>query len=77
LQQQIVSKGGETVKQKWTGNLIGRMHNADVTYDELAKEAGCTKSYISMILNGRRNPEGARERLESAFDAIVSRRKSD
>ncbi len=63
------------MKEKWTGELIGKMHNADVTYDELAEEAGYVKGYISMILNGQRNPVGARNRLESAFDRIVERRE--
>lgn len=62
------------MKEKWTGELIGKMHNADVTYGELAEEAGYVKGYISMILNGQRNPVGARERLESAFIRIVKRR---
>ena len=33
--------------ETWTGNLIGKMHNKDVTYDELAEEMGVTKSYVS------------------------------
>lgn len=61
--------------EKWTGRLIGQMHNEKVTYDDLAKELGVTKSYISMILNGARKPEGARERMESAVAAIVQRKK--
>lgn len=44
--------------ETWTGNLIGKMHNKDVTYDELAEEMGVTKSYVSMILNGHRRPAG-------------------
>lgn len=65
------------MKEKWTGELIGRMHNADVTLEELGTELGVGKSYVSMILNGLRNPVGARERLESAFESIVQRKKSD
>lgn len=58
----------------WTGNLIGRMHNERVTAADLAAELGCTKAYISMIFHGARAPEGAQERLESAFEAILARR---
>lgn len=39
--------------EAWTGNLIGKMHNKGITYDDLAEEMGVTKSYISMILNHR------------------------
>lgn len=51
----------------WTGKLIGEMHNARVTYDELAAELGCGKAYVCMILNGRRRPDGAEQRLNDAF----------
>ena len=64
------------MKEKWTGDLVGKMHNADVTYDDLSAETGWVKGYISMILNGQRNPMGAREKLEGAFNAVVARRKS-
>lgn len=58
----------------WTGNLIGRMHNKGITYDELAAEMGVGKSYISMILNGRRKPANIRKRMEDAVDTIILRR---
>lgn len=61
--------------EKWTGRLVGRMHNEKITYEELAEELGVTKAYVSMILNGSRKPEGIRERMEGAVDAIVKRRK--
>lgn len=60
--------------ETWTGNLIGKMHNKDVTYDELAKEMGVTKSYVSMILNGHRRPPDIRNRMEVAFNCIIQRR---
>lgn len=61
--------------EKWTGVLIGKMHNARVSYDEVAAELGCTKSYVSLILNGRRKPPDARKRLESAVSAVIQRKK--
>ena len=60
--------------ETWTGNLIGKMHNKDVTYDELAEEKGVTKSYVSMILNGHRRPPDIRNRMEVAFNSIIQRR---
>lgn len=60
--------------EKWTGKLIGKMHNKDVTYDELAEEMGVTKSYVSMILNGHRRPPDIRNRMEAAFNSIIQRR---
>lgn len=65
------------MREKWTGDLIGRMHNERVTYDDLAEVLGCTKSYISMVLNGHRSPENARERMNDAFSAVLERRKME
>ncbi|MBQ6756484.1 MAG: helix-turn-helix transcriptional regulator [Oscillospiraceae bacterium] len=62
--------------EKWTGELIGKMHNERVTLADLAAEAGWVKGYVSMILNGTRNPPGARERLENAFERVIGKRIS-
>lgn len=65
------------MKPKWTGDLVGKMHRYEVTLEDLANECGYVKGYVSMILNGHRSPEGCREKLEAAFNAIVERRQSD
>ena len=49
------------------------MHNNGITYDDLANEIGVTKPYISMILNGKRKPEGIRKRMEDAVSALIAR----
>ena len=63
------------MKEKWTGRLIGRMHNEEITRNDLANELGVKKSYISMILNCDRKPPNAQQRLEAGVDAIIERRK--
>ena len=60
--------------EAWTGNLIGNMHNKGITYDDLAEEMGVTKSYISMILNGKRKPPGIRGRMDAAVNNIIQHR---
>ena len=62
--------------EKWTGRLVGRMHKERVTYEDLGKEMGVTKAYISMILSGARKPEGIRERMESALNSVIERKKA-
>ena len=62
------------MREEWTGDLIGRMHNAEVSMTELAQEMNVKKPYVSMILNGHRSPKGGRERLEAAFNNIIRRR---
>jgi predicted transcriptional regulator len=61
--------------EKWTGRLVGRMHNEMVSQDDMAEELGVTKAYVSMILHGRRKPDGIRERMETAFESVISKRK--
>lgn len=63
--------------EMWTGDLIGRMHNAKVAKADIANEMGVTRSYISMILNGERKPKNAEARFNAAFDAIMARRKGE
>ncbi len=59
--------------EKWTGRLVGKMHNEGITYDDLAAEMGVTKAYISMILNGRRKPDGIRNRMEAAVGRLIKK----
>lgn len=63
--------------EKWTGNLLGRMHNEQITRKDLADEIGFCKGYVTMILNGQRTPADARQRLESAFEEIKRKRKEN
>lgn len=60
--------------ETWTGNLIGQMHNNKVSYADIANELGVTKSYISMILNSKRNPPEIQQRMEEAFAKIMEHR---
>jgi len=63
--------------EKWTGELVGRMHNEDVTLEDLANQMGVTKGYISQILHCRRTPPNAKERLNTAFADILTKRKTN
>ena len=62
--------------EKWTGRLVGRMHNERINAEDVASEMGGTPAYVSMILNGKRNPPGAKVRMEQAVDMIVKKRKA-
>ena len=63
--------------EAWTGELVGKMHMHRVSNQDLANEMFCCKSYVGRILNGQRNPKGARERLEAAFERVLEKRKED
>lgn len=62
------------MREKWTGHLIGQMHNEKITYQMVADELGITKAYVGMILNGKRTPKNGKQRIEDAVKAILSRR---
>lgn len=61
---------------QWTADLLGKMHLAGVTAKELAAEAGWHPKYLSVVLNGHREPKGAEQTLSAAFERIVNRRNS-
>lgn len=60
--------------EKWTGLLIGKMHNNNISQNELAEELGFTKSYVSMVLRGFKRPDLAKTQFNEAVDRIIERR---
>ena len=62
---------------QWTGALVGKMHNKEISNEDLAKELGFTPAYVSMILNGKRNPPNIRQRMEEAVNNIVLKKKTE
>ena len=57
--------------KEWTGNLVGLMHNNQITFTKLAEQLGVTNRYVSMVLNGHRDPPGAEERFMEAVRQII------
>ena len=62
---------------QWTADLIGEMHLARVSKKQLAEHLGVTPEYVSMILNGHRDPDGAAGRFREALAQIISARNQD
>lgn len=60
--------------EKWTGELLCKMHNNRISRADIAKEMGCSKAYISMLLNGAKKSPTAKDRLNAAADAIIKRK---
>lgn len=63
------------MNERWTGNIVGKMHIHNISCKDLAEEMGVSRSYVSMILNGRRFPLDGRERMAAALDALIERKK--
>lgn len=59
---------------QWIGDFVGRMHRNRITITQLAQEVGVTREYLSMVLNGHREPDGIEQRLNRALDNIVEQR---
>lgn len=56
---------------QWTGDLVGKMHNAGITAKRLAEEMGKNPKYVSGVLNGHYSPKKAEEEFNNAFQRIV------
>ena len=55
---------------QWTGELVGRMHNAGVTAKQLAAEMGKNPKYVSQVLNGHYSPKKAEAEFNEAFKSL-------
>ena len=60
--------------EKWTGDLVGAMHMAGVTKKQLAESVGWNDKYLSVVLNGHKNPKGAKEKLFDALNRLIAER---
>lgn len=58
----------------WTADVVGRMHAAEVTGLELAKEAGVSNSYLSAVLHGKKGDNRTRQRIIAALERLEQRR---
>lgn len=59
--------------KKWTGDLVGLMHTNRISFQALADKLGVTNRYVSMVLNGHRDPPGAEEKFRAALDELLSK----
>lgn len=57
---------------EWTGTQVGRMHLHRITRAMLAEKLQFTESYVSMVLNGKRNPAGAEKMFTEAIDELIA-----
>lgn len=62
---------------QWTAELVGEMHLKHITKKQLAEFMGITPEYISMILNGHKEPKGAEEKLRAALGRLVAGQAHD
>ena len=58
---------------QWIGDFVGRMHRHRVKITQIAQEMGVTREYLSMILNGHREPLGIADRMNEALDSVIAK----
>ena len=56
---------------QWTGELVGKLHNHNLSCRDLAKELEVTPAYVSMVLHGKKNPSNAEQRFTEAVQALI------
>lgn len=59
---------------QWTGVVVGKIHNNQLTAKELAKEIGWNEKYLSLVLNSENPPKNAEKKVNEALDRIIDRR---
>lgn len=62
---------------QWICDLVGKMHKWKISKKALAEYLGVTPEYVSMVLNGHREPAGAKEKFNAAVDALVAQAEKE
>lgn len=57
---------------QWTSDLVGKMHKYRISKTMLAAHMGLSREYVSMVLNGRRDPPGAEAKFRAALASLIA-----
>lgn len=57
--------------KQWTGDIVAKMHLNKITSIQLAGKIGWHPKYLSMVLNGKRTPKQAEDRVRTALDELI------
>lgn len=72
-------KGREHVPKKqpppWTGEVVKLMHMNRISRKTLADVMDVSAEWVTMVLNGTREPEGAQAKFEAALWGIIRNKK--
>lgn len=55
---------------QWTADVIGKMHLLGVSRKSLAEHLNYTPEYVSMVLNGKKNPKNGELIFRTALNEI-------
>lgn len=65
------------MRPEWTGNACKVMHINGIGKGEIADKLGWTTPYFSDVINGKKTPAGAEERVMGAINAIIAERNKE
>lgn len=60
---------------QWTGELVGKMHNAGITAKQLAAQMKKNPKYVSQILNGHCSPKKAESEFNQALNELIAQKQ--
>ena len=61
---------------QWTADVVGKMHLLRISKRQIAEQMGVTPEYVSMVLNGHREPEGAEGRFREALAVLIEKKEA-
>ncbi len=62
---------------QWTGDLVGKLHNAGFKKKDLAAKLGLHEKYVSAVLNGHEEPCNAEARFNAALDELLAAKEKN
>ena len=60
----------------WTAEVVGQMHKYGIKGGELAKAAGFSSAYLSLMLNGHKKSERARVAIINALLKLIMQKQA-
>lgn len=60
---------------QWTCEILSKMHLYNITAKELSEKLGYNPCYVSMVMNGHRNPKQAKEKFSAALDELIQEKE--
>ena len=70
-----IRRGEFCLIAQWTAEVIAKMHMESISQSELAKKMGYSCQWVSMVLNGKRSPEGAEIKFRAALDELIQEKE--
>ena len=61
---------------EWTVEVVAQMHKFGITGNELSEACGYSRSYISLVLNGKKKSGPARIRISNALIKLAAQKQA-